>query len=83
MTNAFTPIHYENLPKGQSTFGMYEVVAYLDEVIVDQWFYLANELGLGMGVGLMVASLGARVAFLPVLMYNQISGIKMKLLQPD
>lgn len=83
MANAISPIHYENLPTGKSTFGMWEFVAYLDEVFTNQWFYLADELGLGMGAGLMVACLGARLAFVPLLCYTQITGIKMKLLQPD
>jgi len=36
-----------------------------------------------MGAGLVIAAVGTRLIFLPVLMYNQMTGIKMKLLQPD
>lgn len=83
MLNAFTPTHLDNLVQGGSTWGFYDMIKYCDEVFTDQWLYIANDLGMGMGAGLIISAVGVRLVFMPLMMYSQISGIKMKLLQPD
>jgi membrane protein insertase Oxa1/YidC/SpoIIIJ len=80
MLNAITPTHVDNLVEGGSTYGFWESLKYMDGIFTDQWLYVANDLGLGMGAGLILTSLGVRCLFIPILMYTQISGIKMKLL---
>lgn len=83
MLNAFTPTHIDNLVQGGSTWGFYDMIKYCDEVFTGQWLYIANDLGMGMGAGLIISAVGVRLVFMPLMMYSQISGIKMKLLQPD
>ena len=38
---------------------------------------------MGLGAGLLLTSLSVRLAFLPIMVYSQISYTKIKLLQPD
>jgi hypothetical protein len=74
-----------NLPTGQSTYGMWEFINYLDESFYDLWLLCAEPSGLGMGLGagLMFSSMITRAFFSPVIIYSQMIGIKMKLLHPD
>jgi len=44
---------------------------------------MAEDMGLGLGGGLLVTSLAVRIAFVPLALYSQATGIKIKLLQPD
>ena len=81
--NAITPINTDNVIKNGSTYGFWEVLGYCDELFYDQWIYFAEDIGVGLGAGLLITSIGARLVFLPIMVYSQISGIKVKLLQPD
>lgn len=81
--NAITPTYTDNLVQGGSTYGFWELLAYLDEVFYNQWIYLAEDCGMGLGAGLLITSLAVRLAFVPLVMYSQITGVKIKLLQPD
>lgn len=40
-------------------------------------------MGLGVGTGLLIASFGARLFFLPSIIYSQMVGVKQKMLGPD
>ena len=47
------------------------------------WIYCAETMGMGMGVGLIASSLFTKAVFTPFIVYSQMIGVKMKLLQPD
>ena len=83
MLNAVSPINYHNVVEGGSTYGFWELIAYLDTTFSDQWLYIANDMGLGMGAGLVITATFVRTLFIPLLFYSQSTGIKMQLLQPD
>jgi hypothetical protein len=40
-------------------------------------------MGMGMGIGLIASSLFTKAIFAPFIIYSQMVGLKMKLLQPD
>lgn len=81
--NSITPTYTDNVLQGGSTYGVYELLSYLDDVFYGQWIYCAEELGMGLGWGLLITSFAVRLLFTPFIMYSQITGIKIKLLQPD
>jgi membrane protein insertase Oxa1/YidC/SpoIIIJ len=47
------------------------------------WLYSSDEWGLGLGLGLIASTFCVRMAFVPLVIYQQASGMKMKLMQPD
>lgn len=81
--NAVTPTNVDNIIQGGSTYGFWELLSYLDDVFYNEWIYLAEDCGFGLGAGLLLTSLSVRIFFIPLIMYSQITGIKFKLLQPD
>jgi YidC/Oxa1 family membrane protein insertase len=81
--NAITPTYTDNLIGGGSTYGFWELLGYLDDFFYSNWIYLAEDCGLGIGTGLLIVSLSVRALFIPLAMYSQATGIKIKLLQPD
>ncbi len=74
-----------NLVMGKTTYGMWEYINFLDTAFYDLWLLCAEQqgLGLGLGAGLIVSSMLTRAMFAPTIMYSQLVGVKMKLLQPD
>jgi hypothetical protein len=74
-----------NISVGQSTYGFFEYISYLDTVFYDMWLACSEPsgLGLGLGCGLIASSFFARAIFSPILIYSQMVGVKMKLLAPD
>lgn len=83
MLGAVSPTNQNNILEGGSTFGFWETLMCLDDFFYNEWMYVAEDLGLGIGVGLLIVSFSVRFAFMPLAVYSQITGIKIKLLTPD
>lgn len=81
--NAITSTNTDNTVSGGSTYGFWELLGYLDDAVYNQWIYLAEDCGYGLGAGLLITSFAVRLAFIPLVMYSQMTGVKIKLLQPD
>lgn len=64
---------------------MWEYVSYLDTLFYELWLACAEPsgLGLGLGAGLILSSFFTKAVFTPVIIYSQMVGVKMKLMQPD
>ena len=73
----------ENLPTGKSTYGFWESISYIDTLVFDAWMAASQVGSVGMCGGLLAVSLGSRLIFVPLQLYQQILGWKMKLLAPD
>jgi membrane protein insertase Oxa1/YidC/SpoIIIJ len=72
-----------NLVRGDSTYGPWEYICWMDQGVYDLWLYSSDEWSLGLGLGLMASTFCVRLAFVPLVIYQQASGMKMKLMQPD
>lgn len=83
LLNAISETDLNNIIEGSSTYGIWEGFLYFDQLFYDMWVFSADEIGLGMGLGLILTSLSVRLLFAPFIMYSQITGIKLKLLKPD
>ena len=59
-----------NIVEGGSTYGMYEFLHYFHTSFIDFWLYLAEDIGMGMGFGLLTLSLIAKGAFTPFMLYT-------------
>lgn len=77
------PKDTSNIIQGVSTYGLWEYVSYLDTTFYSMWLYCAESMGMGMGYGLLASSLFTKAIFAPFIIYSQMVGLKMKLLQPD
>jgi len=77
------PKNVDNLVSGQSTYGFFEYVCFLDATFYDLWVTAADGWGLGLGLGLIASSFCTRLLFVPTTIYGQSCGMKMKLMQPD
>lgn len=60
--------------------GIYGV---MDEFSRDSLFYLANDLGWGLGLSIAAVSLGIKLFFMPLMASTQINALKLKLLEPE
>jgi hypothetical protein len=80
---AVVPKDLENLPQGVSTYGIFEYVSYLDTLFTESWFACAQMGSMGLMGGLLISSLATRMVFVPLAIYSQTVGMKMKLLAPD
>ena len=72
-----------NLAQGQATYGIFEYITFMDDIIYNAWMNCAEFHSMGLCSGLVVVTLATRFLIMPVTMYSQIVGYKMKLLQPD
>lgn len=72
-----------NIPQGVSTYGFWEYLSYMDNLIFDTWLNVAQSTGLGMCGGLMITAAATRMFFVPMGVYGQTISYKMKLLAPD
>ena len=66
-----------------STYGLWEYITYMDSLIFDSWVNIAQSTGWGMCGGLIVTAACTRLLFVPLGIYGQTIGYKMKLLAPD
>jgi len=67
--NAFTGIMPKvmgNLPIGDSTFGIYEYVVYLDDLFYNAWMTTAATGNMGLLWGLVLTTFATRVCFMPL-----------------
>ncbi len=80
---AAVPKDLGNLTQGVQTYGFWESFLYFDTQAYDFWMFLANDCGMGLSVGLIAATVFTKALFAPNVLYSQMVGIKMKLLQPD
>ena len=55
----------ENLPQGGTTYGIWEYVQYLDDVIYTSWTTAASMNQWGLTGGLMVTALATKAIFMP------------------
>lgn len=79
------PKDLSNISSGTPTYGLWEYISYLDVLFYDLWLACAEPsgLGMGLGLGLIVSSFFTKAIFSPVIIYSQMVGVKLKLLQPD
>ena len=54
-----------NLPTGQSTFGVWEYVTYIDDLIYSSWVQTAAMSNMGMFGGLVGTALVSKLVFMP------------------
>ena len=59
-----------NLVQGASTYGMWEYITYLDSTFYGLWIYAAENLGMGMGYGLLTTSILTKAIFTPFIIYS-------------
>jgi len=71
---AAVPKDLGNLTQGVQTYGIWESFLYLDSTAYDFWMFLGNECGLGMGLGLIAATVLSRVMFAPSILYSVSNG---------
>jgi hypothetical protein len=73
----------ENLPTGGTTYGFWEYISYLDDLIYTSWVTAADFNSMGLCGGLILTAVATKTVFMPAQLYGQIIGYKMRLLQPD
>ena len=77
------PKDMANVPQGVSTYGIWEYVSYIDDIVFNSWMYCADFNNMGLCGGLVLVTLATRMVIMPVTMYSQITAYKLRLLQPD
>jgi hypothetical protein len=77
------PKDLSNLPNGITSYGFSEYLSLVDDIIYNGWMDLSLTSGFGLTYGLVVMATATRFFFIPIQLYSQIIGHKMKLLQPD
>lgn len=55
----------------------------MDEGSRELLFYCANDLNMGLGMAIIVCSIGVKLIYAPIMIFTQINAIKMKLLEPE
>ncbi|CAG9318454.1 OXA1_2 [Blepharisma stoltei] len=70
---------YAALPKVGMLSGVYEATRDLAIDIITA----VNDMGYGMGVGIICISVGFRIIYSPILLWSQIIGLKLKMIQPE
>lgn len=74
------PKDLANIPTGNSTYGLFEYIIYLDDLFFNAWMTMADINGMGLCYGLMATTFFTRLFFTPLNIYTQMVGHKMKLL---
>lgn len=67
---AAIPKDVGNVTGGIQTYGMWEGFLYLDSIAYDFWMFLGNEMGLGLGLGLVSATIVTKLLFSPSVLYS-------------
>ena len=62
-----------NLPIGTSTYGMWEYVVYVDDLIYSAWMQTAAYNNMGLCGGLILTALASKAIFFPAQLYGQIT----------
>lgn len=66
-----------------ATYGLLKAFDPIKYFMADQWLYISEELGLGMGMGIFLTSIGIRLIFTPLIAYAQKNGLKYRLVKDD
>ncbi|CAI2374534.1 unnamed protein product [Moneuplotes crassus] len=66
-----------------STYSFLRVFDPLKYLIADQWVYIAEDLNLGLGIGIVMTSVLVRLFFTPLAMYAQKNGIQYLRVKKD
>ena len=64
------PKDTSNLVQGASTYGIWEYIQYLDSTFYGMWIYAAENMGMGMGYGLLATSILTKALFAPFIIYS-------------
>ena len=67
---AAVPKDVGNLTHGAQSFGLWESMLYLDSVTYDFWMFCANEMGLGLTLGLITVTVSTKLLFSPSVLYS-------------
>lgn len=59
-----------NLTQGIPTYGGWEYIMYLDTLFYDMWIVCADNMGMGLGLGLIASSLATKLFFSPAIIYS-------------
>ena len=59
-----------NLPTGQSTYGVWEYVSYLDDAIYSSWMQVAAMNNMGLCGGLVITAVATKAVFMPFQLYS-------------
>lgn len=60
----------DNLVEGVRTYGFSEALVYYETVLWDLWQFFSETQGMGMGFGIIMASLASRAFFAPIIIYS-------------
>jgi len=80
---AVIPKDINNVAQGVPTYGLFEYISFLDETFTTMWMSAADVGSMGLCWGLLLSTLATRMVFVPIQVYSQMVGHKMKLLAPD
>jgi hypothetical protein len=67
---ATAPKDIGNITQGVQTYGIWESFVYWDSITYDFWMFLGNQCGLGMGMGLVAATVFTKLMFAPSVAYS-------------
>jgi YidC/Oxa1 family membrane protein insertase len=79
----FTELDRYEIWTTDSSYGLLKVFDPIKYFMLDNWIYIADDLGLGFGVGIVLTSLLIRLAFTPLTYYAQKNGLRFRLIQED
>ena len=66
-----------------ASYGVLKIFDPIKYFLFDNWIYIADDLGLGFGVGILLTSFLIRWAFIPLTFYAQKNGLKFRLIRED
>ena len=66
-----------------ATYGVLKVFDPIKYFIADKWLYFSEDLDLGMGMGILLTSIGIRLLFTPLTLLAQKHSLKYRLIKED
>ena len=54
-----------------ASYGILKIFDPIKYFMADQWMYIAEDLNIGMGMGVLITSLSIRLLFTPLIIYAQ------------
>jgi membrane protein insertase Oxa1/YidC/SpoIIIJ len=81
--SSMLPKDNANIAHGVSTYGLWEYVTFLDDLFYNMWMTASSTGNMGLCFGLLASTFVTRMVFMPIGIYSQLVGHKMKLLAPD
>jgi len=67
---AFLGKDWDNLIQGVPTYGFSEAIVFYETALWDLWMFFSEAQGMGMGFGIIAASLFSRAIFAPLAIYG-------------